>query len=303
MSMLRARVTSNKTFVTDTTIVGAIYIWAANLYIADDNSLRQHANSVRALVEARDGLSSLGMSGAVANLFKWVDIMSSLRLNQRCHEPDARLLSISLSPELRHGVYWTREQRTSPLIDDESVISACRSCCAAIVLLEVTEGGHMEPATYWYLYQRIAQLYQDSSTARAKFINTGTIKECVVLAMDIMKLIVFNGGQTRPGRRSLRHQANFLVTAIKATGGSNFWQEHIEMLIWLIIIACVAEPGPEHRAWCARVLKGATEFKFGSSAQNSNYYVSGLQALLSQFGWPALPPFDDLRKICERAWS
>jgi len=305
--MLRARVTSSKIFITDTTIVAALYIWAANLYVADEQSLQQHANSVHALVEAREGLTFLGMSGAVANLFRWVDIMSSLRLDGPCYGIDTHELFLPLPPEPRYGVYWMKISQTRSQVVEEAVMSACVNACASIALLEHEDQGDMQPAVYWYLFQRVPQLYQESSVLRARFSNTGTMDECVVLAIDVLKLVVFNGGQTRPGRRSLKCQANRLVAAIKATGGSDFWEDHIEMLLWLVILACIAEPSPEHRRWCSRVLKGALEItlniRFGTQTPCLDDHTGPLRAVLCKFGWAALPLFNNLEDVFKQVWS
>ncbi|KAK5080220.1 hypothetical protein LTR05_008731 [Lithohypha guttulata] len=296
--MLRERVLMNTAAVADTTIAAAIYIWAANLYLADESSLRQHANTVRALVDARDGLFSLGMSGSIANLFQWVEIMNNIRLNSPCNYPDERVLAYPRSSGRRYGTFWESDEVKKFGVEGEAVITACRECCRCLDLIENDADDVMAPKTYWYLYQRTAQLYQENSRLRTKYAQTHTAQECMVLAVDILKLIAFNGGQTRPPRRSLTFQANNL-----GTGGSTAWQEHVEMLIWLVMIAALASPGTEQRQWCYEVLQGALECKLGTRGKWPSDWQHQLWSALARFGWSTLPPFDHIEVLWQNLGS
>lgn len=305
MRKLRERVNGHDNTVTDTTMAAATYLWAANLYLADDESLQQHANSVRALVETRKHLPKLGLSEAATTLFNWVDIMNTLRLNRpaQFQSPDDRRLAIPQSVNLQSGSAWRPNKVQQIPISDQAVIDACSECCQAIDLLDQTDPEDMEASTYFYLFQRVGQLYQENSQLRARYFATGTLEECVVLAVDILKLVVFNGGWSRSSRRALQLQARYLSTAIQATGGGNFWRAKLPVFIWVVFVVYIAKPTGEHVEWSTYVLKGALEHLFGRRTDWTAETMEELQELLFTFGWSHTGPLVDVEALCEELWA
>lgn len=301
MVKLRESVQKTRDSVADTTIAAATYLWAANFYLTDDESLQQHASSVRALVDARDGLENLGMSGAVANLFKWVDVINSLRLNRPCQLPDQRALQSPLSAG-RSGGAWNSDAGHQMLSSDREVVRACQDCCRAIDVLDEAGAEEMNAVAYFYLYERSAQLYQEASIPRARYSGTGSLEECIILAIDVLKLIVFNGGQTQTGRRVLRLQAKYLSVSVRAAGGANFWQRRIHLFIWIMFLTYVSKPVGAQEKWCSHVLRGALEHVFGPRAGWSDQTITELQSMLFTFGWRNVTPLDDLASQCDSLW-
>lgn len=302
MSKLRRRVNEDRHTVTDTTIVAATYLWAANLYLSDDTSLRQHASSVRALVEARRHSQNSGLSDAVSNLFKWVDIMNTLRLNQPSQYPDDREHKILQTIDRQRGTRWLANEGQQIPISDEGLLNACRQCCEVIDLLRQIDPEEIEGATYHYLFEKVAQLYQENSILRARYYGTGTVEECVTLAIDILKLLVFNGGGKGASRPALKLQAKYLSTAIQAAGGGMFWRTKMQLFVWLVFLVHICNPAGSQREWSTFVLRGALEHVFGARTEWSKDTVSRLEKMLFDFGWSNRMPFDGLKKLCDELW-
>lgn len=305
MGALRERVNGNGDTVTDTTIAAATYLWAANLYLTDDESLQQHASSVKALVEAREHLDKSGLSEATATLFQWVDIMNTLRLNRPAQFKIPEDLGLA-APQLANsqsGLFWQSAQKDQIQISDQALMDACSQCCHTIDLLDQSDLDEVEASTYFYLFKKVARLYQDNSKLRAKYFKTGTLEECIVLAFDILKLVVFNGGWSRSSRRALRLQAQFLGTAVQATGGSNFWRAKLPMFIWVVFVVYVAKPTGDQLEWSTYVLKGALEHHFGRRTAWSNDTIEGIEEMLFTFGWSHTGPLADVEALCEELWT
>lgn len=303
MSKLRERVIADRDTVKDTTIVAATYLWAANLYLSDAESLQQHASSVKALVEARAELQNLGLSEATGNLFKWVDIMNTLRLNRPCQFSDDRKLKMPVTVKLQSGSAWRQTVAQQIPTSDPAVASACSQCCQAIDILDQTEPEEMEASTYFYLFEKVAQLYQENSALRARYFSTGTLEECIVLAVDILKLLVFNGGWNRSTLRALKLQAHYLSTAIQATGAGNFWRTRIQIFIWLVFLVYISKPTGEQLAWSTYVLRGALEHHLGPRTAWSGDTLDRLQDMLFKLGWSYTEPLGDLEALCEELWA
>lgn len=302
MSKLRERVNEDRDTVTDTTIVAAIYLWAANLYLSDDASLRQHANSVRALVEARRYSEKLGLSDAISNLFKWVDIMNTLRLNQPSQYPDDREHKTLQTVDRQSGNAWLPDEDQQTPVLDEHVLDACRQCCETIDLLSQTDPEDIEGATYFYLFERVAQLYQKNSVLRAKYFGTGTVEECVTLAIDILKLLVFNGGGRGASRLALKLQAKYLSTAIQAAGAGMFWRTKMSLFVWLVFLVHVCSPSGSYRDWSIFVLRGALEHVFGPRTEWSKDTIHRLEKMLFGFGWSNTTLLGNLKKLSDELW-
>lgn len=303
MTKLRERVNADQDSVTDTTIVAATYLWAANLYLGDDASLRQHASSVRALVEARKDFEESGLSEAVTTLVKWVDIMNSLRLNRPSQYPDDSKLEISQSIIPHSGSAWRSDESQQVPTSDEAVLKACYQCCNMIDLLDRSSLEATNVAIYIYLFQKVAQLYQESAILRARYFATGTLEECLILAVDLLKLIVFNGGGAGSSSLALKLQAKYLSTAIQATGGGMFWRTKMHLFVWIVFLVHVCKPSGEHRRWSLFVLRGALEHLFGTREDWSSDTIDQLRKMLFGFGWSHIAPLADLEGLCDELWT
>lgn len=173
-----------------------------------------------------------------------------------------------------------------------------------IDLLNQSDSNEMTGATHFYLFERLAQLYQQNSIIRAKYFGSGTVEECITLAIDILKLLVFNGGGEGASLSALRLQARYLSTAIQATGGGMFWRTRMELFVWLVFLVYVCNPTGSYRTWSVFVIKGALEHVFGLRVDWSNDTINRLEKMLLTFGWSCTDgSFADLKQIASELWN
>ncbi|KAJ9658612.1 hypothetical protein H2198_003630 [Neophaeococcomyces mojaviensis] len=298
MTLLRQRVAIERFKLEDNTIIAAIYLWKANLSLADRESLKGHASSIRALVATREGVEKLGMSGAVAQLLRWTDIMHSLRVHEPCQYTILDEIPGRPQADVNHyGTYWRQDAQLMPT-SDRTIIKACQDCCFIIETLELHESERMEPALYWYLYQKTCQVFQQSSTVRAKYYDSGNMEECIILTIDLLKLLIFKGGYMQPDRWDIRSLCSGIVEAVKSTGPSNFWQKHMDVLIWIMFVVRAAEHDSEEQEWARKVLKGALQSKFGYRESWLNDWQNELRTLLASFGWSHTVLSDGIHAMC-----
>lgn len=297
MSGLRTRIDSAPDEVQDNTIAAAVYLWAANLHLPDSYSLPQHAKSVTALIDARQGSGKPSVPSSIAHLVGWVDIVNSLRFHEPCHYRDHRVLVPPRTPLRKYGSFWDYYSDAQSAISDKDVRDACENCCRCIEVMEENI-DNMNPASYWYLYQRVPQIYQESSFLRSRHYGAKSVQACVVAALDIVKLLAFNDRGLAGFRRCLMSQVDCLIKAVKRTGGTEFWKDTIDILIWIIITALIAQPAPSDRTWCGRLLKIAISYKFGNRAVRAEDWLNQLRSLLCSFVWSRGNPFDQVEAIC-----
>lgn len=300
LKQLREDVQDIEDLVTEVTIVAATYLWTANLYFPDEAILQRHANGVRAMIKGRGGQITQYMAGAVANLVRWVDIADALRSN-RISTPDrtsqSKLSHSQALPAPRHGNMW-RVGKLPTL--DQAVISAHQQCCTIVNLIEQSDVTITDPKTYVHVCEQIARLYQENSVSRVRYAATGTIEACIVLAIDIVKLIVLNGAHLHSGRRLLALQIKSLEAAIQAVLETCDWQIEVELFIWFVCLVHINLSDGQCRAQSSCELGAMLESRYKVCEIWSTTMIIELQGLLFSYGWSTGSPFDEVLLRCGR---
>lgn len=303
MSLFRQRVASEALQLDSKTVAAAIYLLHANLSLADDDTLEEHAKSVQVLVDAVGGIENLGMYGAVANLLRWTDVLYSMNMPQT----PCRYLLVDNTLEFedrdsQHGLYWKGNASSIP-ISDSSVIRACQDCNRMIAFVDMNEAVSTEPVVYFYLCQKVCQLFQQSSEPRARVFQTATVEECVILTIGLLKVLVFMGGWENPHRSDVRRLCSYIVDAIRSTESAEFWRTHTELFIWMVFVVRVAEHESSAQTWSRRVLRGALESSIGPRRSWTNDLQQGLINLLIPFGWSETALLNSVESIYTRLYE
>lgn len=300
MALLRRRVAQNTSQLDSNAMTAAIYLWHANLSLADDDSLEGHARSIQALIDARGGVENLGMCGAVANLLRWTEILYSIRMQSQC-----RYLLVEEVPEWEdasspHGSFWRQDSETRMPLSNEKIIRTCQDCNQLIAALETNEVMSIEPAEYQYLCQKACQLFQQSSEVRAEYFENGDLDKCIILTIDLLKVLLVMGGYEQPNRWDIKFLCTCIVRAVRRTGSVDFWQNHTDLFIWIMFVIRVAEHDSVAQEWCKRALKGALESKLGDHQSWTAESQLTLQTVLISFGWSNVVFSGSIELICRR---
>ena len=304
MSLLRRRVAVEHLNLGDKTIVAAVYLWIVNLALTDKESSKGHASSIQALVATRGGIEKLGMSGAVGQLLRWTDLMHSMRIHEPCHYSMPYKIPRQPQVDVSHyGSFWKQGDPRQLPTTDEDIINACRDCCHIIDVLELHEPGRMQAATYWYLYQKTCHVFQQSSLVRAKHYDSGTMEECIILTIDLLKLLVFSGGCVRSKCWDVKSLCSDIVEAVKCTGSSKFRQGYQDLLIWMTFVVRTAEHDSGDEEWSKKVLQSVLESKFGHRENWANSWQNELRILLASFGWSHSVLSSGIDATCAKIFS
>lgn len=281
---MRERIDSDPNYISDSTIITAVFLWLANIFLEDTTAMASHSTSVYAFVERRGGLSQLGLSGAVEQFIRWVDIIHSFILPVSCKYVDCiDPNSLAQISEARYGSHWDRSSQDRGVAVHTAMVTACQDTCRLLETLEHAEAQGISTAQYFYIWQKFCFLCTRESALRMQNPSYGHVDECISLAVGLIKFQCFYGLERLPIVAT--NNLVRLVTAIKATGGPPFWQNDLELLIWLLFIVIMIPVELEAKSWCLPLLCHAVATKFGTQGTLRGGWKEDLKQCLQKFVW------------------
>lgn len=297
MQQMRERIDSDPGKITDATVVSVTFLWAVNAWLEDTDAMESHGKSVFAFVQARGGMSELGMVGAVARIIRWTEILHALIFSNPCQYLDATdPTPVSESTPCRYGAFWLLARTPEAAEISVDVVAACQQNCALIAMLEHVEAEGVTAMKYTFLLDKLCFLYVNESLLRATYHGIGDLNACICFALSLIKIKCCYG----EGQPQLLITANAvaLVKAVKAAGGPSFWQKDLDMLIWLLFVAAMLPEKFEDKNWCVTLLSQAVAIKFGEDGDWPSSWREDIRDCLRSFVWSDLRLASLFRKVC-----
>ena len=257
LKVLKERLTLNPRTPSDETLMAAATMWVISIPFGDKSSVRSHGKAVRDLVANRGGLPMLGFTGLLAQYIAWTDVFAALVLKEapileRCDPP-------LIPPELPR-VYGAKLY--SPLTADlhPVLIEICRSTCRLTELLEKALREGVSSQEYIYFYTKLKSQSYDRAEFLATCHNSGTIDDCIANAIEIYRINVFS---TQPENRNVTLDfCSHLYTAFSKTDLASFWNNQVDLLIWVLFVVSTISYDFETKNWFVDLLQRAIAARY-----------------------------------------
>ncbi|KAJ9633286.1 hypothetical protein H2204_007182 [Knufia peltigerae] len=262
LQSLRKRLLSQgRGALTDEAIMASTLLWATATMFAQPEALRRHATGVRSIVTARGGLHKLGCGNAIQQLILWADFLTAQFLAEDVlfKEVDAEPLRIPPSLLRVHESFKIPEAFATVLrpetLDAVKVLRLLLVCHD-----KATRTGRVSVAEYKALMQLLNQSTIKRIHLEFKLKDSKGIDECVVLAMNMMRLTaLFYAGHlfgivTRVIVR--------LREAIDLQAGQFRWFQCLDLCIWASFVGLVNDFKTPERSRFADLLARLLMIKY-----------------------------------------
>ncbi|KAK5282663.1 hypothetical protein LTR40_002948 [Exophiala xenobiotica] len=242
--------------------MAASILWATATMFAQPEALRRHAAGVRSLVTARGGgLHKLGDGGAIQQLILWADFLTAQFLGE-----DIRFKDIGSSEPLPASLRSIYDSIVIPEPFDRSLLPETLEAAKDLRLLLVchdkaSRTGNITIAEYKALMSLLNRSTVRRISMEYKLKDCKTIDECVVLAMNLMRLT------------SLFHAGPLYLIVVKvierlrlALGRTALQQwsrsECLNIYIWACMVGLVHDFPTTERSHFADMVAGALKVKY-----------------------------------------
>ena len=283
--------------LTDEAIMAASLLWATATMFAQPEALRRHAAGVRSLVTARGGgLHKLGGGGAIQQLILWADFLTAQFLGEDIQFknigsaerlPDS-LRKIYDSIVIPEPFYGRLLPETLEAAKDLRLLLICHD--------RASRTGNITIAEYKALMSLLNRSTIRRISMEYKLKDSKTIDECVVLAMNLMRLT------------SLFHAGPLYIIVVKVIErlraalvriGLHHWSrcECLNIYIWACMVGLVHDFPTTERSHFADMLADALKDKY-ETAWPENWQDDCLTVLRS-FLWSEARLTDLYGDACE----
>lgn len=180
------------------------------VYMAQGNGLetQKHVSGLIRLVAVRGGLHYLGLAGLVSDMLTYADVMQAIFFNT---EPvwTLPLPPLDIGPPAKMGRGFRNMLGRSKDIDPSLMLAAQSVCKVAGIFQRAEEHLNNTPpkqAMNGLSYLSMITPYQ-LAKCNAVYHNTGTVDECVCLALILLHHVVLRSeGTITPAIRQVEHQ-------------------------------------------------------------------------------------------------
>lgn len=245
--------------LTDEAIMAASLLWATATMFAQPEALRRHAAGVRSLVTARGGLDKVGGGGAIQQLVLWADFLTAQFLGE-----DIQFKNIDSAVPLPASLRKIYDSIVIPEPFFDRLLPETLEAAKDLRLLlichdKASRTGNITIAEYKALMSLLNRSTIRRISMEYKLKDSKTIDECVVLAMNLMRLT------------SLFHAGPLYIIVIKVIerlrvalvrAGLHQWPECLNIYIWACMVGLVHEFPTTERSHFADMLAGALKFKY-----------------------------------------
>lgn len=276
--------------ITDEAILAAALLWATATMFAQPPALRRHASGVRALVFARKGLNTIGQAGSIGQaasikqLILWSDFLTAQFLGEEVMfkdigSPDP--LPRSLVKIHRSIVIPNRFDCLLP-----ETLKAARDLRLLLVSHDdAMRTGRLSIAEYRGLMGLLNQSTIERIGMEFQHKNSKTIDECVILAMNVLRLtVLFHAG---PLFTIVVTVIGRLRKALSRIGVDHFLKPSgycIDIYIWACFVGLVNIIKSENREHFMDMLSRALTIKYKKIGWPDDWQADIL-SILRSFLW------------------
>ncbi|KAK5307602.1 hypothetical protein LTR99_000574 [Exophiala xenobiotica] len=282
--------------LTDEAIMAASILWATATMFAQPEALRRHAAGVRSLVTARGGgLHKLGGGGAIQQLILWADFLTAQFLGE-----DIRFKDIGSAEPLPASLRSIYDSIIIPEPFDRSLLPETLEAAKDLRLLLVchdkaSRTGNITIAEYKALMSLLNRSTVRRISMEYKLKDSKTIDECVVLAMNLMRLT------------SLFHAGPLYLIVVKvierlrlALGRTALQQwsrsECLNIYIWACMVGLVHDFPTTERSHFADMVAGALKVKYKTAWPED--WPTDCLTMLRSFLWSEARLTDLYEDVC-----
>ncbi len=299
MQVLHERMIQDPMSPTDQTITAAATLWGVSIFFGDSTVVRQHRKTVCDLVTVRGGLSELGLGGMLAEYILWFDMFGALFLKEAPFlATEAGPVPSQAHPEAIYGAAFYSSSISDNL--HPQLIEICILHCRMTELLEKAVLQGIKTPEYMSFYAILRWTSIRRPQVFATSYNSGTIDECVSIAVEIYKTNALAAQEEN--RPFMLDHCSQLQRALLRTDVSSFWGEHIQVLIWILFVVGTISPDWDTRKWFVCLLHRA----MSATYQNGTWWpLWREQALhnLTSFVWSKVRFEEAFDKICDELES
>ena len=271
--------------VTDEAVLSAALLWATSAMFSQPDAMKRHAVGVRALVTARGGLrgigrhGSIGQAASIKQLILWADFLTAQLLGEE-------VLFTDIGPADSMPQSLTK---LSEAIAIPSALSSLRPVTVKsardmkLLLLShdaATRTGRVSIAEYKALMSLLNRSTVERINLGHQLKGSGSIDECVVLAMNLIRLtVLFHAG---PLFTIVVSVISRLRNALKRTSLDHFITSGsggIDLYIWACFIGLVNDFDSENRSYFVDMLSSALSFKYKESSWPDDWRTQNLDML------------------------
>ncbi|EXJ78299.1 hypothetical protein A1O3_09460 [Capronia epimyces CBS 606.96] len=244
--------------VTDEAVIAAAILWATAAMFAQPEPLRRHVAGVRALVAARGGLADLGHAGSTAQLILWADLLTAQFLDE-----DVCFKDIGPSDPLPPSLVKLRASIALPPPFDRLLPDTSEAARDMRLLLlchdKALRTEHISFAEYKALMGLLNQSTIFWVGLQEKYKGSSTSDECVILAMNLLRLTVFF--HAAPLLTIVTTVLERLRLALVRCGIGQFL-DSVDIYIWACLVGMVNNLHADARSQFADMLAHALTTKY-----------------------------------------
>jgi hypothetical protein len=254
--------------LTDEAILASALLWASATMFAQPEALKRHGVGVRALITARGGFKTMtkkgavGQVGSIKQLVLWADFLTAQFRSEKVLfddiEPD-----IILPPSLAK---LSQTIALAPQLDTlaPEILKQVRNMKLLLMSHDsATRTGRLSIAEYKALMSLLNRSTIDRINLEHDVKNSGSIEECVVLAMNIMRLtVLFHAG---PLYTIVVSVISRLRSALKRATFDQFLAvtpDGIDFYLWVCFVGLVNDFPSHNRAVYAELISNTLNVKY-----------------------------------------
>jgi Fungal specific transcription factor domain len=291
--VLRGRLSNNSR--TDETILAATTLFVISTQFAVESAVRQTRKTVRDLVQARGGVSQLGMGGVLAEYVTMAEVLAALWMKD---EPyvigEAMPGYLTAPPTAIYGAAFYSPHILESL--HPTMLEICFTMCRMTEVLEKALREDATPLEYVYFYSTLKWVSIRRAQFRARCYNSGTKDECISNVIEIFRSNVFS---TQPENKSFNFGiCSQLQPALVRTNISSYWEDQVQMLIWALFVVGTIEFEWESRYWFVDLLRRSISYKYANGDWPGTWRQEIMQSL-KLYLWSELRFAESFARICD----